>query len=168
MNSFKDDIRENPAAGSSKYEGEISRRELLKKVSPLGKVALEKDGCTGCGICAMECPTSALVVSSSEEPGVIQLLFKHGKCIACGICVETCPEKCLSVERILEIDKMDNQTVLFEDEIIMCSECGSPIGPRAMIAKLQAKVGTTRHAIPSRLELCPTCKIQAQLSQVRI
>ena len=152
----------------SKPKDAISRRELFQRLSPLGRVTLEKDRCTGCSLCTVECPTGALAVAYSEETDAWQLLFKHGKCVACNLCAEICPEKCLSVERVLEMDKVDSQTVLFEDEIVRCSGCGSPIGPAAMITKLQAKVGTIRHAIPSQLELCPTCKVQAQFSQLRI
>ena len=153
---------------SLKPESEISRRELLKRLSPFGKVKLDASQCTGCGLCALECPTGALTVSLSEETGAFQLLFKHGVCVACGCCVEICPEKCLSVERILELDKMDSQSVLFEDEIARCSECGSPIGPKAMVDKLQARMVATGHSFPARLELCPECKVKAQFGQLRI
>ena len=153
---------------SLKPESEISRRELLKRLSPLGKVELDTAQCTGCGLCALECPTGALTVSSSEETGAFQLLFKHGDCVACDLCVEICPEKCLSVERILELDKMDSQSVLFEDEVVRCSGCGSPIGPKAMLDKLQARMAAVRHPLPSRLELCPECKAKAQPGQLRI
>lgn len=153
---------------SVKPEGALSRRELLKRLSPFGKVKLATSQCTGCGLCALECPTGALTVSSSEETDAFQLLFKHGQCVACSLCVEICPEKCLHVERVLELDKMDSQSVLFEDTIVRCSGCGSPIGPKAMIDKLQARVVAARHSFPSQLELCPACRVQAQFSQLKM
>ncbi len=162
-------IHQSKLKGDSvKPEGGISRRELLKRLSPFGKVELDSSQCTGCGLCAPECPTGALTISSSEETDAFQLLFKHGDCLACSQCVEICPEKCLRMERVLELNKMDRQSVLFEDMIVRCSGCGSPIGPKAMIDKVQARVAATRHSFPSQLELCPACKVQAQFGQLRI
>ncbi|MBA7708050.1 NAD(P)H-quinone oxidoreductase subunit I, chloroplastic [subsurface metagenome] len=148
-------------------EGEISRRELLKRLSPFGKVELDTPQCTGCGLCALECPTDALTVSLNKETGAFQLLFRYDHCLACSCCVEICPEKCLRVERILELDKMDSQSVLFEDEIVRCSECGSPVGSRAMINSIKAKVLAAGQVSSSQFELCPECKAKVQLSRLR-
>ena len=162
-------IHQSKLKGDSvKPEGGISRRELLKRLSPLGKVELDSSRCAGCGLCAVACPTEALVISSSEETDAFQLIFKHGNCVVCGQCVEICPENCLVVERILELDKVGSQSVLFEDMIVRCSGCGSPIGPKAMIDKLLARVVAARPSFPSKLEFCPACKVQAQFGQLRI
>jgi len=162
-------IHQSKLKGDSvKPEGGISRRELLKRLSPFGKVRLATSQCTGCGLCALECPTGALTVSLSDETDAFQLLFKHGDCVACSCCVEICPEKCLQMERVLDVGKMDSQSVLFEDEIVRCSGCGSPIGPKTMIDKLRARVVAVGQPFPFQFELCPTCKVQAQFSQLRM
>ena len=168
MSEFKGIHQSKLKGDSVKPEGEVSRRELLKRLSPFGKVELDTSQCTGCGLCALECPTEALVISSSEETDAFQLLFRYDHCVACGCCVEICPEKCLHVERILELDKMASQSVLFEDTIVRCSGCGSPIGPKIMIDKLRARVVAAGQSFPSRFDLCPTCKVQAQFSQLRM
>ena len=141
-----------------KPEGKISRRELFKLASPLGKVTLDGSQCTSCGLCALDCPTEALTMSSSEENGY-QLLFKHNLCIACGQCVEVCPEQCLHLERTLELDMLNNPAaVLFEDRIARCRECGSIIGSRALIERLQVTLLAMGEPLASQLELCPMCK----------
>jgi ferredoxin len=141
--------------------GNISRRELFKLASPLGKVALDSSKCTGCGLCAGDCPTGALVVLSDGNADTYQLLFKHNLCLACGQCVELCPEQCLALERTLEVEKLNSPAiVLFEDEIVRCSGCGSPVASRAMMDKIRAKVPSGEQLSSSRLELCPTCKIR--------
>ena len=145
-------------------EGEISRRELLKLAVPFGRVKLDSSKCTGCGLCALDCPTEALFFSSNEEHETFQLLFKNYACVACGKCIEVCPEQCLHLERGLEMDSIGSPaTVLFEDGIARCSECGNPIGPRSMLNSVKEKVLASGQD-PSRLELCPECKVKALLS----
>lgn len=149
-----------------KPKGEISRRELLQLLSPLGKLTLDSSRCTGCGLCALECPTGALALSQGDNDTFL-LVFKHGACFACGRCTEVCPEKCLQLERVIELDKLDSQTVLFEDVMVRCSGCGAPVGPRTMINKLQARmVAKGQHS--GRFDLCPECKSKSQFSQLRI
>jgi ferredoxin len=143
-------------------EGEISRRELFQLASPLGKVMLDSSKCTGCGLCALDCPTGALSFSSSGE-GVYQLLFKHNLCIACGQCVEVCPEQCLVLERILDLSQIKGApVVLFEDSIARCRQCGGVVGPAAMIERLRAKLVNRGDLLTSQLELCPRCKAEAR------
>ena len=159
MSKSKGTNQDRLKVGFSKPGGAISRRELLKLASPLGKVKLDSSKCTGCGLCALDCPTRALTFSSGEEADVYQLLFKHNLCIACGQCVELCPEQCLHLERTLELDRLNNPAVvLFEDRIATCRECGSIIGSKAMIEKLQAKVVAVGDSLTYQCELCPVCK----------
>ncbi len=134
--------------------GEINRREMLQKLSPLGWLTVDTEKCTGCGLCARECPDGALTITSSED-GIFRLLFKYGNCTACGQCMEICPESALSLERRLEPDKIGSESVLLEDEVIKCSGCGAPVGPRKMVEKIRNKIGTTRS------ELCIACKSQS-------
>ena len=165
-------IREIPPGESRQEapepEGKITRRELLSRLSPLGRVELDASLCTGCGLCVAECPSRALSILSEEGSDRFQLVFKHGTCVACGQCVEICPEKCLSVKRVLEPDKQAGQSVLFEDTLERCSECGQPIGPKSMIEKMKSRVMKDGKTLPFRFELCPECKIKARFSNIRM
>ncbi|MDD5126855.1 MAG: 4Fe-4S dicluster domain-containing protein [Dehalococcoidales bacterium] len=148
--------------------GEISRRDLLKMAVPFGKIKMESARCTGCGICAAECPTGALTISADKATGAVQMLFRQQVCIACNKCVEVCPEHCLSLERGLEVEKIGSPAaVLYEDEIARCAECGAPIGPRAMINSVKAKIAAAGQPALN-LEICPDCKIKAQLRKQRV
>ena len=144
----------------------ISRRELLEKLSPLGRVTLDGMKCTGCSLCTQECPTGALSVVSVNDSATFKLIFKHGICVACGKCAEICPEKALKVERLLEPDNITSETVLFEDEIARCTRCGAPIGPGKMIARLQARMAAAGNAAKTQFDLCPGCKTQTQFSEI--
>jgi len=149
-------------------ENAISRRELLKRLSPWGRVELDSSRCTGCALCALECPSGALTAPASEETNVLRLLFKHNLCVACGQCVAVCPEQCLHLERTLEMDGLNRPaTVLFEDEIVRCAECGSPVGTKAMLAKLQVRVSAAGQSFPARPGLCPKCKVEALFGRLR-
>lgn len=125
---------------------------------PFGRLELDGSRCTGCGLCAVDCPTGALTAASLEDDGY-QLLFRHDTCIACRRCVEICPEQCLRLERILELARMNSPAaVLFEDGVARCRECGSIIGPRAMIKQLQVRLRDAGESVTSQLELCIVCK----------
>lgn len=137
--------------------GRAARGTVSQGRVPLAKVELDYSRCTGCGLCLGECPTGALSSSSGEES--YRLLFRHDLCVACGRCIGVCPEQCLGLERVLELDKIDGtETVLFEDGIARCRQCGQVIGPRAMIEKLQAKISASIKSLDTQLELCSTCK----------
>jgi formate hydrogenlyase subunit 6/NADH:ubiquinone oxidoreductase subunit I len=143
----------------SRQQGGLTRRELLKKASPLGIVTLVDRACTACGICALECSTGALFIVKGENENTCQLLFHHYLCTACGSCVEICPERCLRVERTLDLESLNRPAeVLFEDEIVTCAECRAPFTTRATINSVRSKLGMAADETASYLELCPGCK----------
>ena len=70
-----------------------------------GSIALIEDRCTSCMICARECPTWCIALSSHAEPlpdsppGPRQrtrlvldaFAIDWSLCLYCGICIEECP-----------------------------------------------------------------------------
>jgi len=156
---------------SSESKDRMSRREFLRIPRPknVGIPIIDKEKCTGCGLCTIDCPTKALTISQNGERDTYQLLFLKEACHTCGICEKSCPENCLQlVEQGLEQDRMGRETkVIFEDKISKCTECGIPLFPQAMVKKLESKIFTTGKPIWS-FNLCPSCRIKTQFEKEMI
>lgn len=70
---------------------------------------VDYDNCTGCGMCAEECPQKLFAMVPRDRKGSVVLcsnrnvvkanVIKTCKvgCIKCEICVKSCPEKCISM-----------------------------------------------------------------------
>ncbi len=147
----------------------MNRREFLKVIRLRNYVRpiIDKERCTGCSLCTVDCPTKALTVQqSSDERDIYQLLFRQRACDGCGVCETSCPEHCFRLVEIdLEKDEAgDEVKVIFEDTLSRCVECGLPLFPRAMAKKLEAKILIDRKT-NWPFDLCPSCRIMTQLKK---
>jgi ferredoxin/coenzyme F420-reducing hydrogenase delta subunit len=132
--------------------------------APFGIVEVDSSRCTGCGLCALDCPTEALTFLRKGEDDSYQILFQHDLCVGCGLCRKFCPEQCLSVERGLDLDKIGKgASILFEDRISRCRDCGIPLFPQAMIGRLRSKMSAVGNALWA-LDLCPVCRLKRPLA----
>jgi ferredoxin len=52
---------------------------------------VDKEECTGCGLCYGVCPTGAISVNRMAQ-------IDSGKCIACLACVNCCPEGAIAIK----------------------------------------------------------------------
>ena len=143
----------------------MNRREFLKGLLPKnsGKLFIDREKCTGCALCAIDCPTKALVLHPNDEKDSYQLLFRQEACNACGLCEKSCPEHCLQfIDRELEENEPGKETkVIFEDTLSTCVRCGIPLFPRSMVRKLEAKIFTHKEST-WELNLCPSCRTELQ------
>lgn len=131
---------------------------------PFGKLSLDASRCTGCGICAGECPTDALVNLFSAN--TCKLLFLQESCVGCGQCVTVCPEKCLVLERVLEMDMLGQAPrIVFESDFTFCRFCGAPVATKAMVRAVQFRLGLTDDTA-ILLETCQQCKIKEEFNHM--
>ncbi|MBL6995740.1 4Fe-4S binding protein [Desulfobacula sp.] len=54
---------------------------------------IDRDACTGCGICVDFCPTDAITLESDRYA-----VRQEKSCIGCGVCARFCPEKAISLQ----------------------------------------------------------------------
>ncbi|MCP5054186.1 MAG: 4Fe-4S dicluster domain-containing protein, partial [bacterium] len=75
------------------YEEHIRDKKCRGGVcKPLIKYCINK-GCTGCRVCALQCPVNAI----SGEKKQLHLI-DPGTCIKCGICYEVCKFNAVEVK----------------------------------------------------------------------
>ena len=57
-------------------------------------VKVDKELCTGCGLCVDSCPSEALKMNEAEEK--VEVIAEA--CVDCGVCVDECPSEALEME----------------------------------------------------------------------
>jgi len=69
------------------YEAHVLERRCPAKVcSGLFRYSIDRESCTGCGLCSKKCPAEG-IHGEKKQPHVIDQV----KCINCGSCFEICP-----------------------------------------------------------------------------
>ena len=61
-----------------------------------GRVVVRTDLCTGCGLCARDCPASALELQR-EDRQRFRLIHYEDRCAYCGQCVDSCRQGAISL-----------------------------------------------------------------------
>ena len=75
---------------------------------------LDPSKCTGCGICAQNCPNKCIWITQEETKD--SRLFPEidvGHCMFCGICLEVCPEDALSWSRAFELAAWSREETVY-------------------------------------------------------
>ena len=148
----------------------MTRREFLMRIHPKKdvRVIINKEKCTGCGLCLVDCPTQALSLSRGAKEDVYQFLFRSHFCDACGVCKRSCPEHCLELEEKIGENSKDKETeVIFEDKVCRCIGCGTPLFAQAMVKSMETKVFASRKPTWS-FNLCPSCRVKSHFEGKKI
>lgn len=87
----------NPILSTLRHFRHEYEEHIINKRCPAGKCkeltsySINKDACKKCGLCAKNCPASA-ISGSKDTPYEIDA----AKCIKCGVCIEKCPFKAVT------------------------------------------------------------------------
>ena len=98
---------------------------------------LNNEKCTGCGLCALDCPAKAIQVTMLDRKEKRFIYTYHAdQCLFCGQCVETCNQDSLvMVNDMWELAALDRQsfTVVLRDETYVAKTLAgkSASGPAA-------------------------------------
>ena len=76
-----------------------------------GLLHLELSSCTGCGLCAMDCPANALKVTMLDRKAKRFVMDYHvDRCAFCGQCTQSCRQGALSMSsdewELAQLDKL--------------------------------------------------------------
>ena len=126
---------------------------------------LRCDICIGCGLCMATCSemgVEALRMADTKAGRLAYFDFTRPAelCIGCGACTEVCPTGAIHLEDRDGVRRtIITGTVVREQPLLVCSECGAP-------TQTPAHREFVRHRLPDHLaagldrELCPSCARQ--------
>ncbi len=93
----------NPVLSTLRYFREEYIAHIVDKTCPAGvckklvRFEIDADKCIGCGLCAKNCPASAIVRTDYVAPGhkLASMKIVAEKCVKCGACVTSCKFKAI-------------------------------------------------------------------------
>lgn len=62
----------------------------FRYLSGVSTLKLDRDACTGCGLCAVVCPHGVMAVNGNGVGKKAQIVDLDG-CMECGACANNCP-----------------------------------------------------------------------------
>jgi len=77
-----------------------------------GHIRFEIGSCIFCNLCAMKCPTEAIVCNRKDKTWQIN----HLACVLCGNCVDSCRKSCLTQENTAAPPMLAKQVEIFRAE----------------------------------------------------
>ncbi len=146
---------------------EVPQAMVEHPAAPLGLVHVKGSACTGCGMCARVCPTSALTFTDGHEA---VLTWDPARCVGCGGCVSTCPEverDAVRVRKGVDVTELRaGPRVVYREPVARCVACGAPIAPHGMLHRVMGLLGDADPTLTRALtRYCPDCRSVRRLVQ---
>jgi len=122
---------------------------------------LRCDVCIGCGLCQVACSEmgiDALRLADTTAPRLAYFDFtKSEACIGCGACTHVCPTGAIHFDDHDGVRRtVITGTVVKEQPLLTCSECGAPTQTSAHREYVHARLPDHMAALLER-ELCQMC-----------
>lgn len=93
-----------------------------------GKLDIDPDKCTGCGVCAIVCPASVITMIEvgkrkvgEREVTVKRPIFNLYTCISCGQCVDDCRFNALRLTKEFELAVSDKNSLIMRKAVELAS-----------------------------------------------
>ncbi|MFC1815446.1 4Fe-4S dicluster domain-containing protein [Thermodesulfobacteriota bacterium] len=134
---------------------------LLVAVTLFYRARLNKETCTGCASCGLNCPTGTL--ASSDSGNLRVFTYSPYQCICCGACVKTCPEGAAELRHDISLKRLFQLTPKQEIrsvELKACERCGELFAPVAQVKRIAQSVTDTY------FRYCARCKGRVMLREL--
>ena len=123
---------------------------------------LRCDVCIGCGLCMAACSEMGIeALRMADTPAGRLAYFDFTRpaalCIGCGACTQVCPTGAIHIEDRDGVRRtIITGTVVREQPLLTCSECGAPTQTPAHREFVRNRLPAHMAALLDR-ELCPSC-----------
>ena len=123
---------------------------------------LRCDVCIGCGLCMAACSEMGVEALRMADTSAGRLAYfdftrPAALCIGCGACAQVCPTGAIHIEDRDGVRRtIITGTVVREQPLLTCSECGAPTQTPAHREFVRQRLPEHMAALLDR-ELCPSC-----------
>ncbi|HIR87540.1 MAG TPA: Coenzyme F420 hydrogenase/dehydrogenase, beta subunit C-terminal domain [Candidatus Fimimorpha faecalis] len=88
---------------------------------------IEKNQCTGCGLCSVKCPKQCVLMVEDEE-GFRFPKIDSSKCVGCGLCLNTCPATTAADGLYSKYNRSYYCGIIKDNEVLIKSSSGGVFG----------------------------------------